>query len=257
MEREYQSRASLKKEVKSLFAGHWGKAVTLNIIPTLLSIIGVIIVGAVLMAMIAIFANTDPSMAANESFSGQSSGSSFAGQIPSFILGLITLGINFTFLDWLRSKDADFSSLKGAFSVFSKRYFLGAFLIRILASLFTFLWALLFIIPGIIKGYAYSQASYIFKDLTDNDPQADVSFLDCITKSRELMNGHKFRFFVLQLSFLGWDILAGLSLGSGYFWLTPYKNATYMAFYKDLAGDQFLQTTSADEPTEEVTVEAI
>ncbi|WP_235601687.1 hypothetical protein [Latilactobacillus curvatus] len=45
MEREYQSRASLKKEVKSLFAGHWGKAVTLNIIPTLLSIIGVIIVG--------------------------------------------------------------------------------------------------------------------------------------------------------------------------------------------------------------------
>ncbi|SMH69421.1 conserved hypothetical protein [Latilactobacillus curvatus] len=71
------------------------------------------------------------------------------------------------------------------------------------------------------------------------------------------MNGHKFRFFVLQLSFLGWDILAGLSLGIGYFWLTPYKNATYMAFYKDLAGDQFLQTTSADEPTEEVTVEAI
>lgn len=85
MEREYQSRASLKKEVKSLFAGHWGKAVTLNIIPTLLSIIGVIIVGAVLMAMIAIFANTDPSMAANESFSGHSSGSSFVGQIPSFI----------------------------------------------------------------------------------------------------------------------------------------------------------------------------
>ncbi|WP_208422719.1 DUF975 family protein [Latilactobacillus fragifolii] len=257
MERTYQSRAALKKEVKSLFTGHWGKAVTLNAIPTLLSIIGVIIIGVFLMAMLAIFATTAPSMVSNEPFSGHSSGNSFAGQVPSFILGLITLGINFTFLDWLRSKDADFSSLKGAFSVFSKRYFLGAFLIRILAGIFIFLWTLLFIIPGIIKRYAYSQALYIFKDLTDSNPQADVSFLDCLTKSRALMNGHKFRFFVLQLSFLGWDILAILSLGIGFFWLNPYKNATYMAFYKDLAGDQFLQTPAAKAATDAVPAETI
>ena len=48
------------------------------------------------------------------------------------------------------------------------------------------------------------------------------------------MVGHKWRLFVLQLSFLGWDILASLSFGIGNLWLTPYKNATYAAFYKDL-----------------------
>ena len=44
------------------------------------------------------------------------------------------------------------------------------------------------------------------------------------------MDGHKFRFFILKLSFLGWDILAGFTLGIGYIWLNPYKQAAYMAF---------------------------
>lgn len=48
------------------------------------------------------------------------------------------------------------------------------------------------------------------------------------------MDGHKWRFFVLQLSFIGWDILACCTFGIGYIWLAPYKNATYAAFYKDL-----------------------
>lgn len=48
------------------------------------------------------------------------------------------------------------------------------------------------------------------------------------------MNGHKWRLFILQLSFLGWEILNWIVLGLGSIWLIPYKNATYAAFYKDL-----------------------
>ncbi|KRM24148.1 DUF975 family protein [Latilactobacillus graminis] len=250
MDIEHQSRASLKRTVKKLFSGHWGKAVTLNLIPTILSILSVIVIGAFVLFLIVLFADTS-TMTSNSAFSDSSvSSNNFTSYIPSFILGLITVGINFTFLDWLRSKDANFKTLQGAFSVFSKRYFLGVFLTRILGRLFIFLWTLLLIIPGIIKAYAYSQALYIFKDLTDNPQQEEVNYLDCLTKSRALMKGHKFRLFVLKLSFLGWDILATLSLGIGYLWLTPYKNATYMAFYKDLAGNQFLQTPSTDIPVE-------
>lgn len=215
MQNSTKTRAELKSEVKSLFAGHWGLAVRLNLVPVLLTILGLLISGMAIVALLAFFVTT-PDV------------------IGSFVVSLIMVGISFTSLDWLRTKEADFGALKGAFSVFSKRYFLGVFVIQLLVNLFTFLWALLLIIPGIIKGYSYSQANLIFKDLTDADPEADVSYFDCITKSRKLMDGHKWRFFVLQLSFIGWDILACCTFGIGYIWLAPYKNATYAAFYKDL-----------------------
>lgn len=215
MQNSTKTRAELKSEVKSLFAGHWGLAVRLNLVPVLLTILGLLISGMAIVALFAFFVTT-PDV------------------IGSFVVSLIMVGISFTSLDWLRTKEADFGALKGAFSVFSKRYFLGVFVIQLLVNLFTFLWALLLIIPGIIKGYSYSQANLIFKDLTDADPEADVSYFDCITKSRKLMDGHKWRFFVLQLSFIGWDILACCTFGIGYIWLAPYKNATYAAFYKDL-----------------------
>ena len=49
-----------------------------------------------------------------------------------------------------------------------------------------------------------------------------------------MMDGHKFEYFMLQLSFLGWGILSVLSLGIGFLWLNPYMNTTYAAFYKNL-----------------------
>lgn len=237
MQKTFKSRAELKSEVKSIFAGHWGQAIKLNIVPVVLTVLGMFLVGSViLVGSLFIFNNPDSFNTSSSVASGGGSGfgSSSGSTLGSFIIGLITVGVGFTSLDWLRTKDANFSALKGAFSVFTKRYFLGVFLVEILSGIFTFLWTLLFIIPGIIKGYAYSQANFIFKDLTDANPEADISYLDCITKSRKLMDGHKWRYFVLQLSFIGWDILASLTFGIGYIWLTPYKNATYAAFYKDL-----------------------
>ncbi|SPC39802.1 DUF975 family protein [Latilactobacillus fuchuensis] len=234
MQNSTKTRAELKSEVKSLFAGHWGLAVRLNLVPVLLTILGLLISGMAIVALLAFFVTTPDVISSSADGAGSSASSPFGSTIGSFVVSLIMVGISFTSLDWLRTKEADFGVLKGAFSVFSKRYFLGVFVIQLLVNLFTFLWALLLIIPGIIKGYSYSQANLIFKDLTDADPEADVSYFDCITKSRKLMDGHKWRFFVLQLSFIGWDILACCTFGIGYIWLAPYKNATYAAFYKDL-----------------------
>ena len=235
MDKTYKSSAELKREAKALYAGHWGKAIKLNIVPTLFSILAFILIGGLFMALTALFMTSDFVSSGSGSFpSNMSSGNSLTGNIGSFIVGLITLGISFTTLDWIRSKDADFNAFSGAFSVFSKRYFVGAVITELLAGFFTVLWTLLFIIPGLIKSFSYSQAPFIFKDLTDAHPEADINYLDCITKGRELMDGHKFRFFILKLSFLGWDILAGFTLGIGYIWLNPYKQAAYMGFYADL-----------------------
>lgn len=62
-----------------------------------------------------------------------------------------------------------------------------------------------------------------------------------ITRSRQLMYGHKMDYFLLVLSFLGWDLLGVLTLGIGFLWIAPYQNATYAAFYNDLVKTQVKQ----------------
>ena len=62
----------------------------------------------------------------------------------------------------------------------------------------------------------------------------DLSANDAITISTELMEGHKGELFTLDLTFLGWDILAAITCNIGYLALNPYKNAAYAAFYRDL-----------------------
>ena len=106
-------------------------------------------------------------------------------------------------------------------------------------TIFEFFWTLLFIIPGIIKSYSYSQTYFIYKDCLASGRNEDMNYLDYVTESRKLMKGHKFELFVLQLSFLGWAILSVLTLGIGFIWLIPYINGVMAEFYNDLAGDKF------------------
>ena len=100
-----------------------------------------------------------------------------------------------------------------------------------LMGFFTSLWSLLLIVPGIIKFYAYSMTPYI---LIDNP---ELSANQAINLSRDMMKGHKFDYFWLCLSFIGWIFLGMLTLGIGYFWLIPYMYTTYAAFYQDIKAD--------------------
>lgn len=102
----------------------------------------------------------------------------------------------------------------------------GTFLIGFLSQLFVALWSLLFLIPGIVKSYAYSMAYYVKLD------HPDYGWKACIDESRRLMNGHKWEKFVLDLSFLGWILVGALCLGVGTLWVTPYMAATEVQFYE-------------------------
>lgn len=112
------------------------------------------------------------------------------------------------------------------FSQFGR--FKDGFLQSFLRVLYTFLWTLLFVIPGIVKAYAYSMTPFIMAE------NPEMTAKEAITASKELMDGHKGELFVLDLTFLGWDLLAGLTLNIGCIFLNPYKNAAYAAFYKNL-----------------------
>ena len=95
--------------------------------------------------------------------------------------------------------------------------------------LWVFLWTLLFIIPGIIKSYSYCMSFYILAD------HPEITVREAMNESKRMTQGHKMDLFILQLSFIGWGILATLTFGIGYFWLIPYMQVTMANTYKKLA----------------------
>lgn len=95
-----------------------------------------------------------------------------------------------------------------------------------LVRLFTVLWSLLFVIPGIMKAYSYRLVPYILTDM----PQ--LSQKQAMQLSTQLMHGSRWRAFVLDLSFIGWEILNVLTLGIlGLFYVNPYVHATNAELY--------------------------
>jgi uncharacterized membrane protein len=98
----------------------------------------------------------------------------------------------------------------------------------ILVQVFTFLWSLLFIIPGIVKSYSYSMTYFILADNPDMAPT------DAIKASREMMDGKKWRLFCLDLSFIGWYLLSILTLGILALWISPYNMMARAEFYESI-----------------------
>ena len=97
-------------------------------------------------------------------------------------------------------------------------------------DLFIILWSFLFIIPGIIKSYEYRLVPFI---LSDNP---DMDYKDVLQKSKELMYGSKWQAFILDLSWIGWSILGGLTAGILLiFYVIPYITATEAELYMALA----------------------
>ena len=99
-----------------------------------------------------------------------------------------------------------------------------------LIYLFTILWTLLLIVPGIVAGLSYSTAWYILCD----DPT--LSPMEASRRSKAMMRGHKWRYFCLLCRFLGWGVLCIFTLGIGYLWLFPYVGTSIACFYNDLKG---------------------
>ncbi len=118
--------------------------------------------------------------------------------------------------------------------------YLNNVLTMFLRDLFVALWTMLFIIPGIVKMYAYSLVPYI---LTENP---EIGAMDAIKLSNEMMKGHKMNAFLLDLSFIGWILLTILTFGLvGVFFANPYMYATDAELYKAIKADYERRTHAA------------
>ena len=115
---------------------------------------------------------------------------------------------------------------KDAFAGFDD--FWTGFKALFLVGLFTFLWSLLFIIPGIIKSFSYSQTMMIVAE------NKGIGAREAINRSKAMMDGRKMDYFVLGLSFIGWGLLCCITLGIAYIWVGPYMQATMVNFYNDI-----------------------
>ncbi|MCR4617946.1 MAG: DUF975 family protein [Lachnospiraceae bacterium] len=159
-----------------------------------------------------------------------------------FIIGIIGIAmdiflynpIEYGILKFFKKSLKDGESLGTMFHGFKDGY-LGIVKVMFFRDLFIFLWSLLFIIPGIVKGYAYLLVPYI---LSENP---SMSKDEALKESNRLMMGNKWKAFVLDLSFIGWGILSALTLGVlGIFYVSPYKNGTNAALYEKLKEEKAL-----------------
>lgn len=140
--------------------------------------------------------------------------------IPALTLALTSVYLKLT--EGVKPKIGDI------FSRFND--FWPALKLSLLSGIYTFLWSLLLIIPGIIKAFAYSQAMYIIAE------EPNIGTREALRRSEEMMVGHKAEYFVLQLSFIGWRILSAFTFGILTLWLVPYMNATMANYYQELKG---------------------
>lgn len=97
-------------------------------------------------------------------------------------------------------------------------------------TLFSLLWALLFIIPGIIVYLSYSMTFFI---LAENPT---ISEKEAMVRSQSMMEGKKWKLVFLYCRFIGWAILAVFTFGVGYLWLSPYVGISIAKFYEDIKG---------------------
>lgn len=119
-------------------------------------------------------------------------------------------------------QDVNLNHLGYAFN--SQRY-MNIVVAMLWRGFLNFLWYLLLIIPGIVKSYAYSLVPFI---LADNP---DIGYKRAVDLSNQMTRGHKFRIFVLDLSFIGWILLGLLACFVGVLFVMPYINATKAELY--------------------------
>lgn len=155
---------------------------------------------------------------------------SIIGLVQFIIGGAIELGYRHFTLNLVDGKDARFENLFSQMNRFG-----DGFCLKLLSGLFVALWALLFIIPGIIAAYSYAMAPYIMLE----NPKCGAR--QALAESKEMMRGNKWRLFCLEFSFIGWSLLCVLTLGIGSLWLTPYIETSRAAFYREISETAFVQ----------------
>lgn len=147
----------------------------------------------------------------------------WASIVSIILTGPLTLGVAFFALNLVRHNEAKLDFLFDGFKQFNR-----SFAAYLLTSLFTILWSLLLLVPGIIAFHRYALTFYILAD------QPHLSATEAITLSSEWMQGHKVQLFGLYLLFLGLIALSAVTLFIGLLLILPFWHITMAHFYEEV-----------------------
>lgn len=208
-----KTNSEIRQEALSLMKGNWGSAVLVTVALYLIIII------------CAVVSTTIGTMIGGDTISNS------IGQILSLLTTiLVSYPILFAsmmlFLHFVRGEQKLY--IGGLFKVFSKPYYGKSIGVYLLMYIFTLLWSLLLIVPGIIKSLAYSLAPFI---LVDNP---ELSANQAINESVKMMKGHKMDLFLIMLGYVGFALLSILALGIPLLWVVPYYQAVLAKFYEEV-----------------------
>lgn len=266
----------LKKQALQRLRGNWGTAILTCLVALLLTGIFSYIASMSNLFDFILHGNYTSELSWKQLGEGTATTSilSNIGMLVNLLIGgSISYGIYRFSLNLIRKNNPQIKNLFLGFKYFGKN-----FLLQLIIGIFTFMWSIAVYIPAIIlmaiiiivggsgspMSYTYIPslqsdigiiiflviilvvcaviiyiitARYSMTFLILNDNQ-NFAVMECIEASKIMMEGHKIRYFLMNLSFIGWDILAVFTLGIGYLWLRPYKYATTASFYIDLIGEE-------------------
>lgn len=147
--------------------------------------------------------------------------------IVTLLLLPIHVGYSRLHYNIAKGREADLGDL---ISPFNSKEYVRSLVGMLLVVFYIICWLFLLIIPGLVKMLSYSMTTFILQD-----PEYDhLSGNEAITKSREMMNGHKMEFFILLLSFIGWFILSAITFSAVLLYTLPYMQQTIAEFYIEL-----------------------
>ena len=214
----------IKASARESLAGHWGVAILASIIASAFGATG---------ASVTFSDTEDVDFSALSQLSQNEiivtlavfGGIILFGLVASIVISsLVSVGYAQFNLDLIDGADPKIATL------FSKgKQILTTIVASILVFIRVFFGLVLFVIPGIIAIYKYAMVNYIIAE------NPDISARDALKESKECMRGNKFRFFLFGLSFFGWSLLVILTLGIASIWVLPYMQASFAAFYREVA----------------------
>lgn len=204
-----RSNSELRKDARATMSGNWLDGVVITLVSMLM------------MSLVA-----SPQIVTAE---GSVSGNVIYMLAYLFIGAPISYGLYFAFLKFCRGAELKVENL---FGLFNSKYYIKSICLYLLTTIYTFLWSLLLVIPGIIKGLSYSMAPYI---LLDNP---EITAEEAICRSMEMMRGHKMDLFLMGLGYAGLAILSCFLLFIPLLWLAPYYVTVITKFYEDLKAEQ-------------------
>ena len=186
-----RTNSEIRKDVQTLMQGNWSNLVLISLV----------------FCVIAFFtANSFP--------------------LALFVYCPLALGLVITMMHFVRRTKR--VAVEDLFSAFNAKFYWKSMGLGILVWIYTFLWSLLFLVPGVIKGCSYFLAPYI---LVDNP---EITAEEAICRSMRLMEGHKMQLFLMSLGYFFLVVLSSLLLFIPMIWLVPYYTVVYVKFYEEV-----------------------